>query len=54
MVEKARNCTGQDLDCMANVLMGFYQSTLYKLNTEFNSDLIPCDFWAFPTTEKEF
>jgi hypothetical protein len=23
-LEKPRNCMGQDLDCMADVLMGFY------------------------------
>jgi hypothetical protein len=44
---------GQDLDCMADVLMGFHQSTLSKLNSEFNSDLAPCDFWALPTMKRE-
>jgi hypothetical protein len=43
----------RDLDCMADVLMGFYQSTFSKLNTEFNSDLTPCNFWAFPTIKRE-
>jgi hypothetical protein len=38
---------------MADVLMGFHPSTFSKLNTEFNSDLAPCDFWAFPTMERE-
>jgi hypothetical protein len=31
--------------------MGFHRSTFFKPNTEFNSDLAPCDFWAFPTTK---
>jgi hypothetical protein len=37
---------------MADVLMGFHRSTFSKANTEFNSDLAPCDFWAFPTMKK--
>jgi hypothetical protein len=37
------------VDCMANILMGFHRSTFSKPNTEFNSDLAPCDFWASPT-----
>jgi hypothetical protein len=52
-LEKPRNHTGQDLDCVAGVLMGFCQSTFSKLNTEFNSDLVPCGFWAFQTMERE-
>jgi hypothetical protein len=44
---------GRDLDCMAGVLMGFHRSTFYKPNTEFNSDLAPCDFWTFPTMKRE-
>jgi hypothetical protein len=47
-LEKPRNHMGQDLDCMADVLMGFHQSTFSKLNTEFISYLAPCNFWAFP------
>jgi hypothetical protein len=43
----------RDLDCMADVLMGFHQYTFSKLNTEFNLDLAPCDFWAFPTMKRE-
>jgi hypothetical protein len=35
-LEKPRNCMGQDLDCRADVLMGFHQSTFSKLNAEFN------------------
>jgi hypothetical protein len=34
MVREARNHMGQDWDCMANVLMGFHQSTFSKSNTE--------------------
>jgi hypothetical protein len=30
-----------DLDCMADVLMGFHRSTFSKPNTEINSDLAP-------------
>jgi hypothetical protein len=37
-LEKSR---GRDLDCMADVLMGFHRSTFSKPNTEFNSDLAP-------------
>jgi hypothetical protein len=44
---------GRDLDCMADVLKGFHRSTFPKPNTEFNSDLAPCDFWAFPTVKRE-
>jgi hypothetical protein len=33
--------------------MGFHQSTFSKLNIEFNSDLAPCDFCAFPTMKRE-
>jgi hypothetical protein len=42
-----------DLDCMADVLMGFHRSNFSKPNTEYNSDLDPYDFWAFPTMKKE-
>jgi hypothetical protein len=50
---KPRNLMGRDLDCMADVLMGFHRSTFPKPNTEFNSDLASCDFWAFPTMKRE-
>jgi hypothetical protein len=43
-LEKARNRMGRNLDCMADVLMGFHRSTFSKPNIEFNSDLTPCDF----------
>jgi hypothetical protein len=52
-LEKPRNRMGQDLDCMAVVLMGFHQSTFSKLNAEFNSDLATRDFWVFPTMKME-
>jgi hypothetical protein len=52
-LEKPRNLMGRDLDCMADVLIGFHRSTFSKTNTEFNSDLAPCDLWAFPTMERE-
>jgi hypothetical protein len=38
-LERPRNLMGRDLDCMADVLMGFHASTFSKPNTEFNSDL---------------
>jgi hypothetical protein len=38
---------------MADVVMGFHPSTFSKTNIEFNSDLAPCDFWAFPTMKRE-
>jgi hypothetical protein len=52
-LEKPRNRLGQDLDCMADVLMRLHRSTFSKPNTEFNSDLVPCDFWAFTTMKRE-
>jgi hypothetical protein len=52
-LENPRDRMGRDLDCMADVPMGFHLSTFSKPNTEFNSDLAPRDFWAFPTMEKE-
>jgi hypothetical protein len=52
-LEKPRNHMGSDLDCMADVLMGFHRSTFSKPNTEFNSHLAPCDFWAFPNIKRE-
>jgi hypothetical protein len=42
-LEKPRNLMGQDLDCMADVLMGFHRSTFSKPNTEFSSNLAPCE-----------
>jgi hypothetical protein len=52
-LEEPRNHMGQDLGCMADVLMRFHQLTSSKLNTEFDSDLSPCYFWAFPTTKRK-
>jgi hypothetical protein len=43
-LEKPTNHMGQDLDCKVDVLMGFHQSTFSKSNTDFNSDLTPCNF----------
>jgi hypothetical protein len=40
-LERPRNRMGRDLDCMADVLMGFHRSTFSKRNTEFNSYLAP-------------
>jgi hypothetical protein len=47
MVGKAQNRMGRNVDCMANVLIGFHRSTFSKPNTDFNSD-----FWAFPTLKR--
>jgi hypothetical protein len=44
---------GRDVNCMANVLMGFHRSTFSKPNTEFISDFAPCDFWDLPTMKTE-
>jgi hypothetical protein len=52
-LENPKNHMGQDLNCMVDVQMGFHQSTLSKLYTEFNSDLAPWNFWAFPTMKRE-
>jgi hypothetical protein len=52
-LEKPRNLMGRDLDCMADVLIGFHRSTFSKPNTEFDSDLVPYDFWAFTTMKRE-
>jgi hypothetical protein len=52
-LEEPRNRMGRDLHCMADVLMGFHRSTFSEQNTEFNSVLAPCDFWAFPTMKRE-
>jgi hypothetical protein len=52
-LENPRNCMGLDLDCMMDILIGFHQSTFSKPNTEFNSHLTLCDFWAFPTMRRE-
>jgi hypothetical protein len=52
-LEKPRNRMGRDLDCMADVLMGFHRSTFSKPNTKFISDLAPCDIWAFSTMKRE-
>jgi hypothetical protein len=52
-LESPKNRMGRDLDCMVDVLMGFHRSTFSKLNTEFNSDLAPCDFWTFPIMKIE-
>jgi hypothetical protein len=43
----------RNLGCMADVLMGFHRSTFSMSNAEFNSDLAPCNFWAFPTMKRE-
>jgi hypothetical protein len=52
-LEKLRNCIRRDLRCMSDFLMGFHRSTFTKPNTEFNSGLARCDFWAFKTMKRE-
>jgi hypothetical protein len=52
MVGKVQKSYGANLDCTTNVLTGFHRSTFSKPNTEFNSDLVPYDFWAFPTMKR--
>jgi hypothetical protein len=52
-LEKPRNCMGRDLNCMADVLTGFHQSTFSKLNTKFRSDITAHGFWDFPTMKRE-
>jgi hypothetical protein len=52
-LKKPRNRMGRDLDCMADILMGFHRSIFSKPNKEFNPDLAPCDFWAFRTMKRE-
>jgi hypothetical protein len=52
-LKKPRNRIGRDLDCMADVLMGFHRSTFSIPNTEFNSDLAPLHFWTFPKIKLE-
>jgi hypothetical protein len=52
-LEKSRNRIGRDLDRMVDVLMEFHGSTFSKPNTEFNSDLAPCNIWALPTMKTE-
>jgi hypothetical protein len=51
-LEKLRNHMGRDLDCMADVLMGFHRSIFSKPNTEFNSELAPMRFLGFSNHEK--
>jgi hypothetical protein len=51
-LEKPRNCMGHDLNCMADVLMGFHRSTFSKPNTELNSDLAPMRFMGFSNHKK--
>jgi hypothetical protein len=52
-LDKPRNRMWRDLDRMRDVLMGCHRSTFPKPNIEFNSDLAPYDFWAFPTMKGE-
>jgi hypothetical protein len=50
-LEKPRNLMGRDLDCMADVLIGFHRSTFSKPNTiQFRSCSMP--FLGFSNHEK--
>jgi hypothetical protein len=51
-LKKSRNRLGWDLDCVADVLMGFHRSIFSKPNTEFNSVLAPMRFLGFSNNEK--
>jgi hypothetical protein len=52
-LKKPRNLMRRDLDCMADVLMGFHRSTFSKPNTEFDSDLArPMRFLGFSNHKK--
>jgi hypothetical protein len=53
MAAKAQKHKGRELDCTEDVLMVFHRSTFSKSETEFNSGLVQCDFWAFPTRKME-
>jgi hypothetical protein len=44
---------GRDLDCMADIVMGFHRSTFSKPNIEFSSYVAHCDFRAFSTMKNE-
>jgi hypothetical protein len=52
-LEKPRNHMGWDLECMADVLMGFHRSTFSNPNAGFNSDFTPYYLWDFPTMKRE-
>jgi hypothetical protein len=52
-LEKPKKSHGGDLVRMGDVVMGFHRSTFSKPNTEFNSNVAPLDFWAFPTMKME-
>jgi hypothetical protein len=52
-LKNTRNRVGRDVNCLADDLMGFHRSTFSKPKVEFDSDLAPCDFWAFPTMKRE-
>jgi hypothetical protein len=51
-LENSRNRMRRDVDCMADVLMGFHRSTFSKPNTEFSTDLAPMRFLSFYNHEK--
>jgi hypothetical protein len=53
MVGKAQKLHGVRYGLYGRCSNGFHQCTFSKLDTEFNSDLTPCNFWAFPTMKRE-
>jgi hypothetical protein len=46
-LEKPRNRMGRDLDCMADVLMGFHRSNFSKVNTKIQFRSRPMRFLGF-------
>jgi hypothetical protein len=50
---KAQKLHGARSGCTADVLMGSHQIYFFHTDTEFNSDLAPCDFWDLPTMKRK-
>jgi hypothetical protein len=53
MVGKDQKSHGARSGLYVGCSNGVHLSTFPKPNTEFNSDLAPCNFWAFPTMKRE-
>jgi hypothetical protein len=54
MVEKAQKSQEGEYGLYSGCSNGVPPIHFFKTNTEFNSDLAPCDFWALPTTKRNF
>jgi hypothetical protein len=52
LLEKPRNCTGRELNCMADVLMGFHRSTFSQLEHRIEFRSRPMRFLGFSNHEK--